>query len=146
MARMKLPSTVPEFCMSFDALPVYTFSLSFVLVERNFMNLHEIIDQLRDGRDRLNHAIAALEGTAPLRGRPPKVYAVTTRRVMSAAARKRISTAMKAQWAARKRYGSQAKVAKKREKKPSGHRQMSLAARKKLSELMKARWAAKKRA
>jgi len=47
-----------------------------------------------------------LDGTirsVPRRGRPPKGFAGTKRRVMSAAARRRISAVMKARWAARKR-------------------------------------------
>jgi|SRR5271166_1917755 len=109
------------------------------------MNRQEIIDQLRDGRGRLDQAIAALEGTAPRSGRPPKVHARTKRRIMSAAARKRISAAMKARWAARKKVGSPTKSANTSAKKPRRRPQMSQAARKRLSELMKARWAEKKK-
>jgi biopolymer transport protein ExbB/TolQ len=58
---------------------------------------------------------------------------------MSAAARKRISEAMKQRWAQRKGKSATKKAASKR--KP-----MSPAARKKLSALMKARWAQRKKA
>lgn len=54
---------------------------------------------------------------------------------MSAAARKRISEAMKQRWANRKSKPAPAKA----------KRGMSAAARKKLSALMKARWAARRK-
>jgi len=64
---------------------------------------------------------------------------------MSAAARKRISAAMKQRWS--KWKGKSApKAAKATPKKPNGRRSMSAAARKKLSELAKARWAERKKA
>jgi len=109
------------------------------------MDLEGIVTQLRAERNRLDQAIAALEGTAPRRGRPPKPLAGGKRRVMSAAARKRISAAMKARWAARK-SGSGTKSAKVTTKKTARRPQMSPAAKKKLSALMKARWAARKQA
>ena len=62
------------------------------------MDLQDIVDQLHAERNRLDQAIAALEGTTPRRGRPPKAVTGGNRRVMSAAARKRISAAMKARW------------------------------------------------
>ena len=61
---------------------------------------------------------------------------------MSAAARKRISEAMKRRWAKWKRKSVPKKSARAKTKaRPT----MSAAARKKLSDLMKARWAAKKK-
>jgi hypothetical protein len=57
---------------------------------------------------------------------------------MSAAARNRISEAMKQRWAKWK--------GKSAPKKSKGRPAMSAAARKKLSTLMKARWAARKKA
>ena len=112
---------------------------------KDTMDLRDIIAQLHAERGRLDQAIAALEGSTPRRGRPPKVVTGGKRRAMSAAARKRISAAMKARWAVRKRRGSSAKLAKATAKKPSHRPQMSPAAKKKLSALMKARWAARKR-
>jgi hypothetical protein len=117
-------------------------------IGREYMNLQEVVDQLRAERNRLDQAISALEGpSAPRRGRPPKSSTTTGsgRRVMSAAARKRISEAMKARWAARKKRKSPAKTTKATAKKAAGRPQMSPAARKKLSALMKARWAARKK-
>ena len=62
------------------------------------MNIDEVARQLKEQRSRLNAAIQALEGTKR-RGWPPG----SNRRTMSAAARKRISQAMKARWAATKK-------------------------------------------
>jgi len=111
---------------------------------KDTMDLRDIIAQLHAQRGRLDQAIAALEGSAPRRGRPPRAVTNVKRRVMSAAARKRISAAMRARWAVRKRSGSPAKRAKAKAKKRSHRPQMNPAAKKKLSALMKARWAARK--
>ena len=59
-------------------------------------------------------------------------------------ARRRISAAMKARWAARKKDSQATRPSKGKAKKTAGGPQMSLAARKKLLALMKARWAARK--
>jgi hypothetical protein len=73
-----------------------------------FMNVKEIMQQLRDERSKLDAAIQALEGVgggsapAKRRGRPP-----VKRPIMSAAARKRIAEAMRKRWAAAKRSGKQ---------------------------------------
>jgi len=64
---------------------------------------------------------------------------------MSAAARKRISAAMKKRWATWKGR-SAPKAAKAAQMKSIGRRAMSAAARKKLSELAKARWEERKKA
>ena len=110
------------------------------------MDLESILAELRSERARMDHAIAALEGlagpSAPRRGRTPKSQTAAAprqkRRTMSAAARKRISEAMKQRWAKWK--------GKSAPKKTKARPAMSAAARKKLSALMKARWAARKRA
>jgi len=110
------------------------------------MDLQDIVDQLHAELNRLDQAIAALEGTTPRRGRPPKAVPGGNRRVMSAAARKRISAAMKTRWAARKKSGGfPMKSVKTAAKNAVRRPQMSPAAKKKLSALMKARWAARKR-
>jgi hypothetical protein len=78
------------------------------------MDIQNILADLKRERDRLNSAIAALEGPGQRRrGRPagsgsagPSSSASTGRRQrrhMSAAARKRISEMMKQRWAERKR-------------------------------------------
>ena len=113
--------------------------------ERILVNLENVLASLRSERGRIDHAISALEGLAgspgPRRGRPPKSQAAPAtrqkRRTMSAAARKRISEAMKQRWA---KWKGKA-VPKKTKARPA----MSAAARKKLSALMKARWAARKK-
>lgn len=73
------------------------------------MDIQSILADLKRERQRLDTAIAALEGSGPRRrgrpvgsgtgaGRPGR-----PRRHMSAAARKRISEMMKQRWAERKR-------------------------------------------
>jgi hypothetical protein len=105
------------------------------------MDIAGVVAALKEQRTRIDQAIAALEGlnSAARRGRPPKAVSTASRqrRGMSAAARKRISEAMKQRWA--KWKGKSAP--KKAKTRPA----MSAAARKKLSALMKARWAAKKK-
>jgi len=74
------------------------------------MDIQSVLTQLEAERDRVNHAIAALEilqgvSSAPRRGRPPKnqqsgsVLSMPKKRTMSPAARKRISDMMKKRWA-----------------------------------------------
>jgi hypothetical protein len=115
------------------------------------MDIQNVVAELSGQRVRLDRAIAALESLShPLRrrGRPPKseVAAPSKKRgTLGAAARKRISAAMKQRWA--KWHGKSApKVARAKPKKPTGRRTMSAAARKKLSALLKARWAVRKKA
>ena len=105
------------------------------------MEIQTLVSELKAERDRIDQAIAALEGlssSAPARrGRPPKAKrasAAGKARTMSPAARKRISEAMKKRWAS-----WHGKSAPKR--KP-----MSPAARKRLSEMMKKRWEEQKKA
>jgi hypothetical protein len=70
------------------------------------MDIASVVVALKEQRDRLDQAIAALEsvGHGGRRGRPSKTVLADSRsgRHMSAAARKRISEAMKARWAKRK--------------------------------------------
>jgi hypothetical protein len=105
------------------------------------MEIQTLVSDLKAERDRIDQAIAALEGlssSAPARrGRPPKAKQASAAgkgRTMSPAARKRISQAMKKRWA-----NWHGKSAPKR--KP-----MSPAARKRLSEMMKKRWEEQKKA
>jgi DNA-binding transcriptional MocR family regulator len=112
------------------------------------MDLSSLVAELKAERDRINRAVAALEGRGALagrRGRSPKAsYAGSKRRHMSAAARARIGAAKKAWWA--KQKGKSApKPAKGAPKKNVSRRPISAAAKRKLSALMKARWAAKKK-
>jgi len=74
------------------------------------MDIHNILDDLKRERERIDRAIAALEGlgaAAPRRrGRPAgsgKGATGRPRRHMSAASRKRISEMMKQRWAERKK-------------------------------------------
>src|SRR6516162_5758972 len=106
------------------------------------MTLENILNELHSQRTRIDHAIAALKGTA-LDSHPSKSGGLK-RRQMSAAARARIGAAKKAWWAKQKRKSGTAKkptLIHGAKRKP-----MSPAARKKLSKLMKARWAERKKA
>jgi hypothetical protein len=116
------------------------------------MDLQNILSELKAEFSRISHAIAALEGlfsSAPRRGRPPRSKTAAPskkRRTMSAAARKRISEAMKQRWAQRQNKGTTTskKASGKKgvaPKKSSGRPPMSAEARKKRSELAKQRWA-----
>jgi hypothetical protein len=115
------------------------------------MDIQKIVTELSGERNRLDRAIAALESLsqpARRRGRPPKSTIVSPaprkkRRTLSAAARKRISAAMKQRWAKWKGKSAPKKV-KTALKKPGKRPRMSAAAKKRLSELMKARWAERK--
>ena len=96
------------------------------------MDIASVVVALKEQRDRLDQAIAALEsvGHGGRRGRPSKAVADSrSGRHMSAAARKRISEAMKARWAKRKGKSAPKKsVPAKTKVRPA----MSAAARKKL--------------
>ncbi len=76
------------------------------------MDIANVVAALKEQRTRIDHAIAALEGlgSPARRGRPPKTGS-TTGRHMSAAARKRISEAMKQRWAKWKRKSAPKKSA-----------------------------------
>src|SRR5664279_6372904 len=110
--------------------------------ERTFVDIQSLLSELKRERNRMDQAISALEVLAspssPRRGRPPKAKpsppaSGKKRRGMNAAARRRISEAMKKRWATW--HGKSAP-----QRTP-----MSPAARKRLSELMKKRWAQQKR-
>jgi hypothetical protein len=117
------------------------------------MDTTNIVAQLRQELNRIDQAIAALEGlgqTAPRRGRPPKSASAPQAnrrgpRKMSAAARAKIAAAQRARWAKQKGQAAP-KKATAAKKKRSSRKPMSPAMRKKLSAMMKARWAARKRA
>ena len=108
------------------------------------MSIAEILSDLKAGLARLDQAIAALEGSLPRRGRPPKT--THRKRTMSTAARKRISAAMKLRWAAQRKGTSAPKKTAAPGKKVPTRKPMSAAARKKLSALAKVRWAERKKA
>jgi len=69
------------------------------------MTIDSIVAELRREKDRIESAIASLLGTkAPKRrGRPLGKATTKRKRTMSAAARKRISEAMKKRWAAKRK-------------------------------------------
>ena len=114
------------------------------------MDINQIAFELKAQRNRIDQAIAALEGSKfqvrPRRGRPPKTQSLQPapgKRTMSVAARKRISAAMTLRWAEWKGKSAPKKTAATAKK---SRRTMSPATRKKLAALMKARWAARKSA
>jgi len=113
-------------------------------IRKDFMVIQSILSALKAQRDQIDRAIAALEGSSPRRGRPPKP--ASHKRKMSADARKRIGLAMKLAWAKRKGKSAPKKAARKAAAKKPARKPMSPAARKKLADLMKARWAEKKKA
>ena len=137
--------TVQEWCPNSGWNPradyvCYTFRES--RLRKDAMDTANVVEALMEQRTRIDQAIVALEGRGSphRRSRPARTASSTSRpgRHMSAAARKRISAAMKMRWAKRK--------GKSASKKAKGRPPMSAAAKKKLSELMKARWAAKQKA
>ena len=71
------------------------------------MDIQNILGDLKRERERIDRAIAALEGLGSGRGRGRPVgstaAAKRSRRHMSAASRKRISEMMKQRWAERKK-------------------------------------------
>lgn len=68
------------------------------------MDTAQIIAILEEQKDVIDTAIAALRGTGKTRGRKPGAHpGPKTRRHLSAAAKKRISDAMKKRWAVRKK-------------------------------------------
>ena len=100
------------------------------------MNFQQIVAELKAERDKLDTAIAALNGISPQprRGRPPKAVQTSVRpkrrRRMSAAGRARIAAAQRARWAKAKQSQASKPV-----------RRMSRAARKKIAAAQRARWA-----
>ena len=76
------------------------------------MDTETIIAELEAERERLNDAITALQGSRKGPGRPRATEAASNGRrgprKLSAAARKRISAAMRKKWAERKKQGKKA--------------------------------------
>jgi hypothetical protein len=77
------------------------------------MDITAIVTELKKERDRLNRAIAALEGTDVVKTRPGKSAAPTLvirkgkkGNHLSAEGRKRLSEMMKKRWAERRKKGS----------------------------------------
>lgn len=106
------------------------------------MDIQQILTDLNRERNRLDQAIAALEGLgsqpAGRRGRPPgakQAKSASARKSggITPAGRRRLSAMMKKRWAERKKKKATPK------RKP-----MSAASRKRLSEMMKKRWLERK--
>jgi hypothetical protein len=108
-------------------------------------NLNSALQQLRDERkqaqsqvQKLDQAIAVIEG---LSGRSTAGRTTTKRggRTLSAEARRRISEAQRARWAARKKQSGSTASAGPRP--VPARKQLSPAARRKIAAAQKARWA-----
>jgi hypothetical protein len=67
------------------------------------LDTQSIIAELEAERDRLNSAIAVLQGRQSMRGRTASGKPDGRKRHLSAAARRRIGEAMKKRWAERKK-------------------------------------------
>lgn len=95
------------------------------------MDTNRILAELRAERDRLDRAIAAIEGlNSTGHGSASRAQgAMRTRRTFSAATRARMAAAQRVRWA---------KV--KQAEAPKPGRRMSAATRRKLSRLLKQRW------
>ena len=82
------------------------------------MDLQRIVSELKKERNRIDRAIAALEGTGTAVGRAGKTARTfrasgkPRKRRLSAEARKRISEAMKKRWAHRRRGNGRKVTAK----------------------------------
>ena len=96
-------------------------------------NLDSVLAQLRQERERLNAAIAALEGVTTNSGSRR-----TTNRI-SAAGRRRIAAAQKARWAKLKAGKNVVPISKAT---PKAKRRLSRAGRKRIAAAQQARWAA----
>jgi hypothetical protein len=97
-------------------------------------NFDAVLINLRQERDRISQAIAALEGVSGNGSR----RALSGKRTISAAGRARIAAAQRARWA-KVRGGKVALIAKKS---PSVKRTMSPAARRRIAAAQRARWTA----
>ncbi len=106
------------------------------------MDTNRMLAELRAERDRIDRAIAAIEGlnsaTRRKAGRSPRVAMRRQRSRMSAAARAKLSRLMKQRWA-------QGKMMPKTSAKPAQRskpkRRISVAGRKRIIEATKRRWA-----
>ena len=107
------------------------------------MDTNRILAELRTERDRIERAIAAIEGLNLIGrrkvGRPPRTARKPRRRGrMSAAARRKLSRLLKQRWAQGK-MKPRAKAKQAKVSKPG--RRMSQTARKRIAAAQRARWA-----
>jgi hypothetical protein len=93
-----------NFCRSSPLWEPASYKIVAILNIRRLtpLDTQSIIAELEAERDRLNRAIAALEG-GQRRSRPAGKTATGRKRHLSAAARKKIGEAMKKRWAERKK-------------------------------------------
>ncbi len=93
-------------------------------------NIAEVLKELQRERERLDKAIGALGELVGANHTGSRETAKTSRRTLSASARRRISLAQKARWAKTKRAEASRPL-----------RTMSKSARRKIAAAQKARWA-----
>ena len=108
------------------------------------MNIQSILADLKQERERISHAIAALESiagsTQNTLGTRRIAGASTGPRTVSLAARRRMARAQRARW---RKVKSQAPAS---QSKPAPKRTMSASARRKIAAAQRARWAKVKKA
>ena len=109
--------------------------------KENPLNTEQIIQYLKDERNRLDEAIAVLDGP----GTKSATEARGGRRHMSAEARRRISEAQKRRWAKRKRVGAATVAGSPVTVIGKRRGGMSAVARRRQSEMMKKRWAERRK-
>jgi len=107
------------------------------------VDINGILSSLRTERDKLDRAIAALEGAASGLSRVSRAPARRKQGKLTSEWRRRISEAMKRRWAARRAGKSKAAASKAPAPKKRGG--LTPAGRKRLSELMKKRWAERRK-
>lgn len=98
-------------------------------------NFDTVLTHLRQERDRINQAIAALEGVSSNGSR----RGLSGKRTISAAGRARIAAAQRARWA---KVKGQPKIVSIARKSKAVKRTMSAFARKRIAAAQRARWAA----
>lgn len=108
-------------------------------------NLVEIQNELQSKRKELQHelnrvdaAITALSGLSSSAKAVPVSFGTTTRRTLSAGARRRIAVAQRARWA---KVRAQSKGVAVTPAAASGKRVMSIGARRRIAAAQRARWA-----
>ena len=109
------------------------------------LNFTNILTELRSERNRINHAIAAIESLNSASGHRRTRPAASTAperggRRLTAAARRRLSQLMKQRWAQGK-MGRRKKASAKAAQTSKSKRRISAAGRKRIAAAQRARWA-----
>jgi hypothetical protein len=119
-----------------------------VVGRRKKMDIRQIVSELKKERDRIDRAIASLQGGSS-NGRSRKTAPAkpaARKGGITASGRKALSEAMKRRWAERRAKSAKVTGPKVASAKPAKKRGgMSAAGRKRISEMMKKRWAERRR-